>query len=99
MKEKIIGRTYLRGLDGALSPSKGAIERQDENESPSGSESNTDNAAAPASDKVSGTDIRKSQPDVAAFERPYGQAQQDYLRRMAKDLRAKDHDLYENDGK
>jgi hypothetical protein len=55
-------------------------------------------AATSAGEKADGKDLTKNQTDEKAFERPFGQAQQDYLRRLAEHLRTIDHELFVKDG-
>lgn len=82
---QMIKLTYLRGLDGALPPAEGKGEQK------------AGKATSQANGQADGKEVSKSQTDVKAFDRPYGQAQQDYLRRLATHLRKIDDDLRWND--
>ena len=73
--------TYMRGLDGQL---PGAQETADRKAGKGTSE---------ASKQTSLADVFKTQPDAKDGERPNGQGQQDYLRRLADRLRNLDDSL------
>jgi hypothetical protein len=68
LRNWILVRTYLHGLDGALPQSAKNEKKKDEETS------------KPA----------EGDADARATDRPYGQGQDDYLRRLADDLKAKD---------
>lgn len=74
-------QTYLRGLDGALPQVEAKEER------------NASNGPSQSNGQAGGKELTKSQTDVRAFDRPHGQSQQDYLRRLADKLRTIDHKL------
>jgi hypothetical protein len=69
-------RTYERGLDGAQ---PGAV-------------ANAQNSSNADKDAKASNNENKAKPDPEAFDRPYGLAQQDYLRRLAKSLKAQEED-------
>ena len=73
--------TYLRGLDGLL-PS---IERRDDRKE--------DNATSPKEKQTGVADFFKAEGDTKTLERPIGQSQFDYLRRISNHLHKIDDDL------
>ncbi len=73
--------TYLRGLDGQLPGAKGSEDRK------------AGKRAGEADKQASVTDSFKTQSDAKDADRPYEQAQFDYLRRLAAHLRKIDEDL------
>jgi hypothetical protein len=77
---------YERGLDGAV-PS-----RDDKNESKTDKSSDTDTARTAAKHRA------ERQADEEAFDRPQGQGQQDYLRRLARSLQRLDYKLRQEKG-
>ena len=73
--------TYLRGLDGLTPMAGGAEERKQ------------DKPAAQGEKQAGAAGFFKTSTDVDNLDRPVGQGQFDYLRRMSKDLHKKDDDL------
>jgi hypothetical protein len=81
-KKNLVHRlTYMRGLDGQL---PGTQETGDRKGSKGSGE---------ADKQASLTDLFKTKPDVRGEDRPNGQGQQDYLRRLADRLRNFDDNL------
>jgi hypothetical protein len=79
--------TYMRGLDGQL---PGTQETGDRKDSKGDGEANK---------QASLTDVFKTKPGVKDEDRPNGQGQQDYLRRLADRLRTFDETLHrQNEG-
>ncbi|MGH6835038.1 MAG: hypothetical protein ACREC9_05700 [Methylocella sp.] len=80
--------TYLRGLDGQLPGTPGTEDRK------------TGKGTGEADRKASATDFFKTKSDVNGGDRPNGQGQQDYLRRLADHLRKIDEKLRrDNEGR
>ena len=77
--------TYMRGLDGQLPGTQETADRK------------AGKGTSEASKQASLADVFKTQPDAKDDEdRPNGQAQRDYLRRLADQLRNIDGDLRRN---
>jgi len=76
---------YLRGLDGQLSRDEATADRK----AGKGAEAGDDQAAA--------KEAPKARTDANALDRPIGQGQFDYLRRIANHLRKIDEDLRRKD--
>jgi hypothetical protein len=75
---------YARGLDGAVQPQK---DKEDVETNESSSDAGSNDSKPP--EKRSG----KSKEDAEGFDRPFGQGQHDYLRRLAKKLKGDDDEL------
>lgn len=73
----IVTKTYHRGLDGMLPPTRSGVGKP-----------KSENG-----EKSGSKDTSRAQEDVKALERPYGQDQFDYLRRLAASMKQKDDDL------
>ena len=73
--------TYLRGLDGLTPMAGGAEERKH------------DKAATQSEKQAGAAGFFKTQTDANNLDRPVGQGQFDYLRRMSKDLHKTDDKL------
>ncbi len=73
--------TYLRGLDGLLPMTEGAEDRKQ------------DKSATQAGKQPGVANLFQTQPDAKNLDRPVGQGQFDYLRRMSKDLHKTDEEL------
>jgi hypothetical protein len=80
-RDRIHEFTYLRGLDGLL-PSAERKEARKE-----------DKATTQGEKQAGATDFFKLETDSKSLERPLGQSQFDYLRRMSKDLQKTDEEL------
>jgi hypothetical protein len=76
--------TYLRGLDGLTPMTGGTDERKH------------DKPAAQGETQAGAAGFFKTSTDVDNLDRPVGQGQFDYLRRMSKDLHKKNDDLQKN---
>jgi hypothetical protein len=77
--------SYLRGLDGALPTPEGTEDQK------------TGRSSDPAEKQAGAKDANKTQVDSKAFDRPFGEGQQDYLRRIAERLRKINEDLRRDD--
>ena len=73
--------TYLRGLDGLLPSTEGKADRPQDKATTSGEK------------QASASDFFKNETDTQALERPIGQSQFDYLRRISEHLHKIDEDL------
>ncbi|WGJ16274.1 hypothetical protein QEV83_08555 [Methylocapsa sp. D3K7] len=81
-KKSLVHRlTYMRGLDGQLPGAQETADRK------------AGKGTSDASKQASLADVFKTQPDAKDGERPNGQGQQDYLRRLADRLRNLDDSL------
>jgi len=76
---------YLRGLDGVLPTVEVSGDQK------------TVKVAEPAEEQAGVKDANKTQTDAKASDRPFGDGQQDYLRRIAEQLRKIDEDLRRDD--
>lgn len=76
--------TYLRGLDGLLPTMDKETRSQDQNQS---------QTPTPGEKQAGTQDFFKLENETGTLERPIGQSQFDYLRRMSEELHAIDNDL------
>ena len=82
--------TYLKGLDGLLPPLPGKdVEKQNE--------SSTDDKASGHDRQLASTDFFKVEQDTQSLERPIGQSQYDYLRRIGAQLQEIDNHYRKKD--
>jgi hypothetical protein len=86
-------RTYLHGLDGAT-PQNRKSESNKSDLKASREDGSKDDADVTGGSRK---DLEKRQPDLRTSERAFGQGQYDYLRRLARDLKAEDDELQRND--